>query len=72
MPQLSCQFEVRGEPLLYSAGARHFHKPASQLTMDECARLAAMLPNPLHHRSPENSEYAIKKKELVLQWLSNR
>lgn len=53
-------------------GQRYFHKPASQLTKDEGARLAAVIPSPLHQRPTDNSEHVVKKKDLILKRMSSR
>ncbi|MBA3967114.1 MAG: transglycosylase domain-containing protein, partial [Nitrospirales bacterium] len=51
---------------------RYFHKPASRLSMDEGARLAAVIPSPLRHQPTETTSYVEKKKELILRRMSTR
>jgi monofunctional glycosyltransferase len=55
-----------------AAAQRYFQKPASQLTTDEAARLAAVIPSPLRHRPTDHSEYVVKKKDLILQRMASR
>jgi monofunctional biosynthetic peptidoglycan transglycosylase len=55
-----------------AAAQRYFHKPASRLSMDEGARLAAVIPSPLLHQPTETSSYVEKKKELILHRMSTR
>jgi monofunctional biosynthetic peptidoglycan transglycosylase len=55
-----------------AAAQRYFHKPASQLTMEEGARLAAVIPSPLRHRPTETTSFVEKKKNLILHRLSTR
>ena len=54
-----------------AAAQRYFHKPASQLTMEEGARLAAVIPSPLRHRPTETTSY-VEKKDLILRRMSTR
>lgn len=54
------------------AAARHyFHKPATRLSREEAARLAAVLPNPRHHDPNTNSSYVTRRKTLILQRLTS-
>jgi len=55
-----------------TAAQRYFHKPASRLSREEGARLAAVIPSPLRHQPTESSSYVIKKKELILRRMSAR
>ena len=55
-----------------AAAQRYFHKPASRLSMDEGARLAAVIPSPLRHQPTETTSYVEKKKELILRRMSAR
>ncbi len=55
-----------------AAAQRYFHKPASRLSMDEGARLAAVIPSPLRHQPTETTAYVEKKKELILRRMSTR
>jgi len=47
------------------AAQTHFHKPASRLTREEAARLAAILPSP-RRWSPDGS-IALRRAEIILQ-----
>jgi len=55
-----------------AAAQRYFHKPVSQLTRDEGARLAAVIPSPLRHQPTESTSYVEKKKDLILRRMSTR
>jgi monofunctional glycosyltransferase len=55
-----------------AAAQRYFHKPASQLTRDEGARLAAVIPSPLRHQPTESTSFLEKKKQLILHRMSTR
>lgn len=45
----------------------YFNKPASKLTKDESARIAAILPNPVRWSASKPSPYIIRKKNRILQ-----
>ncbi|MEX2490469.1 MAG: monofunctional biosynthetic peptidoglycan transglycosylase [Nitrospirales bacterium] len=55
-----------------AAAQRHFHKPASQLTREEAARLAAVIPSPLRRRPTDDNDYVNKKTQLILKRMSTR
>ncbi len=55
-----------------AAAQRHFHKPASQLTRGEAARLAAVIPSPLRRRPTDDNDYVNKKAQLILKRMSTR
>ncbi len=55
-----------------AAAQRYFHKPASQLSVEEGARLAAVIPSPFRHQPTENTSYVEKKKDLILRRMSTR
>jgi monofunctional biosynthetic peptidoglycan transglycosylase len=55
-----------------AAAQRYFHKPASQLSMEEGARIAAVIPSPLRHQPTETTSYVEKKKDLILRRMSAR
>jgi monofunctional biosynthetic peptidoglycan transglycosylase len=55
-----------------AAAQQYFHKPASRLSMEEGARLAAVIPNPLGHRPTENTTFLKKKKQVILYRMSTR
>ena len=44
----------------------HFHKRASELTKEECALIAATLPNPLRYNSARPSAYVLKRQKRIL------
>lgn len=55
-----------------AAAQHYFHKPASRLSMDEGARLAAVIPSPFRHQPTEHTSYVEKKKDLILRRMSTR
>ncbi len=55
-----------------AAAQRYFHKSARELTRDEAARLAAVIPRPLHVNPNQNSQYVLKKKQLILRRMALR
>ena len=55
-----------------AAAQRYFHKPASLLTLEEGARLAAVIPRPLWHRPTDDTRYVNKKTQLILKRMSIR
>ena len=55
-----------------AAAQRHFHKTASQLTMEEGARLAAVIPSPLRRRPTDDNDYVNKKTQVILKRMSTR
>ncbi|GJL56207.1 MAG: monofunctional biosynthetic peptidoglycan transglycosylase [Nitrospirales bacterium] len=55
-----------------AAAQRYFHKPASRLSREEGARLAAVIPSPLRHQPTEMTPYVEKKMKLILRRMSTR
>ncbi len=55
-----------------AAAQRHFHKPSSQLTREEGARLAAVIPSPLRRRPTDDNDYVNDKAQLILKRMSTR
>ncbi len=55
-----------------AAAQRHFRKPAKQLTKEEAASLAAVIPSPLRYNPTQLTPFLEKKKEVILQRMSNR
>jgi len=55
-----------------ASAQRYFHKSARQLTREEAARLAAVIPSPLRHKPSELTPFLEKKKEVILQRMSTR
>ena len=49
-----------------AAARHHFHKPASELTAEEAALLAAMLPSPLRYDPLRMTPYLIKRQHQIL------
>ncbi|MBQ7419754.1 MAG: monofunctional biosynthetic peptidoglycan transglycosylase [Prevotella sp.] len=45
----------------------HFHKTAAQLTKEECALIAATLPNPRRYNSVRPSAYVLKRQKRILR-----
>ncbi|MCW5782872.1 MAG: transglycosylase domain-containing protein [Nitrospirales bacterium] len=52
------------------AAQRYLHKPASQLTMEEGAHLAAVIPILLSYHPTGTTMYVEKNKDLVLRRMS--
>lgn len=50
-----------------AASLRYFHKPASRLTSEEAALLAAVLPNPIRLRVTRPSAYVEERRDWILQ-----
>lgn len=44
----------------------HFHKEASQLSKEECALIAATLPNPHRYSSAHPNDYVLKRQKRIL------
>jgi monofunctional biosynthetic peptidoglycan transglycosylase len=55
-----------------AAALTYFGKSASGLTIDEGARLAAVIPSPLRHRPDSDSRYTLRRKQIVLGRMSGR
>jgi len=49
-----------------AAAQRYFGKPAQDLTLDEGARLAAVIPSPLRHRPDSEGRYVSRRTNMVL------
>jgi monofunctional glycosyltransferase len=49
-----------------AAAQRYFHKPASRLSRDDAAVLAAVLPNPEHYSAAAPSRYVQQRREWIL------
>ncbi len=50
-----------------AAAQTYFGKSAAALTLDECLRLAAVIPSPLQHRPDADSRYVVRRKQIVLE-----
>ncbi len=55
-----------------AAARTYFGKSASGLTVDEGARLAAVIPSPLRHRPDSDSRYVLRRKQIVLNRMEAR
>ncbi len=53
------------------AAETYFNKPPSKLTVNECARLAAVIPSPLEHRPNTNSRYVLRRTGIILARLND-
>jgi monofunctional biosynthetic peptidoglycan transglycosylase len=53
-----------------AASQRFFHKPASRLSADEAALLAAVLPNPIRMRAGRPSAYVEERRDWILQQMA--
>lgn len=55
-----------------AASQAYFGKSASNLTLDESLRLAAVIPSPLRHRPDADTRYVIRRKQIVLDRMAAR
>jgi monofunctional biosynthetic peptidoglycan transglycosylase len=55
-----------------AASQTYFGKSASELTLDEAARLAAVIPSPLRHRADADSRYVVRRLQIVLNRMRAR
>ena len=55
-----------------AAAQAYFGKSASALTIDEAARLAAVIPSPLRHQPNTDSRYVVRRTGIVLGRMSAR
>lgn len=55
-----------------AASERYFGKSVEDLTLDEAARLAAVIPSPLTHRPDAESKYVLRRKGIVLERMAAR
>jgi monofunctional biosynthetic peptidoglycan transglycosylase len=62
----------RGVFGIEAAARTYFGKSASALSLDEAARLAAVIPSPLRHRPDTDSRYVVRRKAIVLGRLTAR
>ena len=62
----------RGVFGIEAAARRYFHKSAGQLTREEGARLAAVIPSPLRRRPTDDNDYVNKKTQVILKRMSTR
>jgi monofunctional glycosyltransferase len=57
---------------LEAASQYYFNKPASDLTREECSRLAAIIPSPRKHRADVDSPYVLRRSKLILERMEAR
>jgi monofunctional biosynthetic peptidoglycan transglycosylase len=55
-----------------AASRKFFGKSASELTLEEATRLAAVIPSPLKHKPSDNSRYVLRRKAIVLARMKGR
>jgi monofunctional biosynthetic peptidoglycan transglycosylase len=55
-----------------AASAIYFGKSAESLSLDEAARLAAVIPSPLRHRPDSETRYVMRRKAIVLRRMEAR
>jgi monofunctional glycosyltransferase len=55
-----------------AAAQYYFDKPASSLSREECARLAAIIPSPRKHRADVDSKYVLRRSTLILERMTAR
>lgn len=48
------------------AASEYFNKDPERLTVNECSRLAAVIPSPLRHKPNTNSGYVLRRASLIL------
>jgi len=48
-----------------AASEEYFKKEPDELNLNECARLAAVLPSPLIHRPDKNSRYVLRRASII-------
>ena len=55
-----------------AASNTYFGKSASELSRDECARLAAIIPSPRKHRADNDSQYVLRRSKIILERMAAR
>jgi monofunctional glycosyltransferase len=55
-----------------AASQYYFDKSASNLSREECARLAAIIPSPRKHRADVDSKYVLRRSKLILERMDAR
>ena len=55
-----------------AASHYYFDKSAGNLTREECARLAAIIPSPRKHRADVDSKYVLRRSKLILERMEAR
>ncbi len=62
----------RGIYGIEAASQAYFGKPAGDLSVEEGARLAAVIPSPLRHRPDADSRYVVRRTRIVLNRMAAR
>lgn len=55
-----------------AASRTYFGRSASDLSLDEAIRLAAVIPSPLRHRPDADSRYVLRRKEIIYNRMAAR
>ncbi len=55
-----------------AASQTYFHKHCEELSAEECARLAAVIPSPLRHRPDTDTRYVLRRTAMVQRRLAAR
>jgi monofunctional glycosyltransferase len=55
-----------------AASRYYFDKTAANLSREECARLAAIIPSPRKHRADVDSKYVLRRSKLILERMEAR
>ena len=55
-----------------AASKKYFGEPASSITREEAARLAAVIPSPLRHQPNQPSEYVDRRASIILERMTAR
>ncbi len=53
------------------AAKKYFNKTPANLTLDQCARLAAVIPSPLEHAPNKNTGYVLRRSSIILSRFNN-
>ena len=53
------------------AAKKYFNKTPANLTLDQCARLAAVIPSPLEHAPNKNTGYVLRRSSIILNRYNN-
>jgi monofunctional biosynthetic peptidoglycan transglycosylase len=69
---LNCIEWGRGIFGIEAAARAYFNKSAASLSLEEGARLAAVIPSPLRHRPDADSRYVLRRARIVLNRLAAR
>jgi monofunctional biosynthetic peptidoglycan transglycosylase len=56
---------------IQEASETYFKKDPAQLSVNECARLAAVIPSPLEHKPNTNSRYVLRRMDIALAKLNS-